>query len=361
MDIKQIIDKFELKGEYVSYESINSGNINKTYLIYCTYNSTVRKYILQQINTHVFKKPVSLMENAVKISKWLNKKYSNQNFGYTTLEYIASFYGNYYYIDSENRFWRAYNYIDNSVCYENTNDLKVIREAGGLFGDFFTKLVDYDVNSLSITIPNFHNTENRINSLILSYENTAKSNSINCREEFEYLSNCKNKAIVYEKLKKENKLPIRATHNDTKLSNVLFRKDNQKAIAVIDLDTVMPGLIAYDFGDGARSICATKNENDLDLDNVDFDLSKYKVFTCGFLENARDNLTKVECETLHLAPYIVSSELASRFLKDYLDGNIYFKCEYPEQNLIRARNQIKLSLQIEKKLDSMKQITESFL
>ncbi len=361
MDIKNIIDKFKLAGEYAYCESINSGNINKTYLVHLTSNFTVKKYILQQINTYVFKNPKSLTENAVEISEWLDKKYTDSNCEYRTIKYIPSFDGNYYYIDSENKFWRAYKYIDDSVCYEETNDLNLIYEAGKIFGDFLSKLFDYDIKSLAITIPNFHNTENRINSLILSYENNAYNNAASCEEEFKYLLNCKKRAILYETLKGNNNLPIRVTHNDTKLSNILFTVNNKKAAAVIDLDTVMPGLIAYDFGDGARSICSTKGENDIDLNGIDFDLSKYKAFSYGFLEKTRNSLTKVERETLYLAPYIVSIELASRFLKDYLEGNIYFKCEYPEQNLLRARNQIKLSLEIEKKLKSMKQITKSFL
>lgn len=359
MDIESIIGKFCVSGKLLSYEKIKGGNVNSTYLITLQNDEKITKYILQKINRYVFSDPVKLTDNVVRITASLKKCDSQSN--RKTISFIKTIDGTHYYLDENGDFLRLYEYIDNSVCFENTDNLLIIYEAGKGFGQFLNDLVSFDATTLYKTIPDFHNTKKRFSSLFSSAKTDSQNNRQFCNDELSYLASQNIYADFYGSLIKTAKISPRVTHNDTKISNVLFDKNTLKAISVIDLDTVMEGIIAYDFGDGARSVCSTCDENETDKDKIDFSLSKYRAFSEGFIGKVRGVLNETEKETLFLAPFIVSLELATRFLKDYLDGNVYFKCDYEKQNLHRARNQIVLAKRIFAKSEQIKNITEKCL
>lgn len=359
MYIESIIRKFCVDGKLLNYEKIKGGNVNSTYLLTLQNDEKISKYVFQKINKYVFSDPVKLTENVVRVTESLKKCDIKRN--RKTISFIKTIDGLYYYLDENGDFLRLYEYVDNSVCFEKTDNLSIIYEAGKGFGQFLNDLSSFNATSLYKTIPDFHNTKKRFSALFDSAKIDSQNNRRFCNEELSYLASQNVYADFYGSLIKTDKISPCVTHNDTKISNVLFDKNTLKALSVIDLDTVMEGIIAYDFGDGARSVCSTCSENETDADKIDFSLSKYQAFSEGFIGNVSGVLNDTEKQTLFIAPYIVSLELATRFLKDFLDGNVYFKCDYNTQNLHRARNQIVLAKRIFAKSEQIKNITEKCL
>ena len=235
-----------------------------------------------------------------------------------------------------------YDYIDNSVTFNKTNNLKVIEEAGKAFGKFQLYLKDFPVNKLNIVIPHFHNTINRYEIFKEAIKNNL-SNRKHLVEDLinEYLSLEEIATRMY-KLQKDGKLPLKVTHNDTKCNNVLFDEDTHNHLAVIDLDTVMPGLVGFDFGDAIRFIANTSDEDEKDLSKVNLDFDKYNAFYNGFVSTLKDTLSPLELETLSLGAITMTIECGVRFLTDYLDGDKYFKVDYQGHNLVRSKCQLKL-------------------
>ncbi len=361
MKILTILDNFDLSGKFVGLEVLKAGNINSTYLVRFADNGTESKYILQKINRYVFKNPPHLMKNVIDVTNHIRHKLKNSKDKRQVLEFLPANTGLSYVKDEKGEFWRIYKYIDNSVSYDNSDDMFIVEQAGVAFGKFQSMLNDFDTESLNETIKDFHNTKKRFNDLAMSAEVDAVDRKKFVKEELDYLLKRQNIADFYCDMIEANKIPVRVTHNDTKCNNVLFDKDTNKALTVIDLDTVMAGLIAYDFGDGSRSIASTSKEDEEDFSKVDFDLVKFEAFTKGFLSKTATTLTDIEAETLYMGPLVMTLELASRFLKDYLDGDLYFKCDNPIHNIIRCQNQIKLCKKIEEKLPQIKEITFKYL
>ena len=360
--IRSVCATFCIEGEYQRYEIVNSGHINTTYRVYFYRNGNVKDYILQRVNTYVFTDPVAVMENISSVTEFVRSKIKQKQktAKRNVLHYCKTADGEYYVRTDDGGFWRCCRYIDESVCFENTDDLKVIEESGIAFGEFQLHLADYPVDKLHIVIPHFHNT-------VWRYENFRKAveeNAANRLQETEqdvagYLE-LEEIATTPYKRQKAGILPLRVTHNDTKTSNVLFDAKTRDHLSVIDLDTVMPGLVAFDFGDAIRVAASTCAEDERDLGKVAIDLNKYEAFTRGFVSAIKNSITEAEKDSLALGAIAMTVECGVRFLSDYLNGDKYFKIHYPDQNLVRARCHLVLARDMIAHLDEMQAIVDKY-
>lgn len=361
--IKEICNKFNLEGEYISYKLLTSGHINTTYKVKYNVNNEIKSYIVQCINTYVFKNPIEVMENIFSITSHIKNRLISENKEYKryVLEYAHTKEGTPYIYEDNSNFWRCYEFIDKSVTFNYTDNLKVIEETGKAFGDFQMYLSDYPVNNLNIVIPHFHNTINRYQIFKDAINNDYANRAYEVKELInEYLS-LEDIATTMYKMQKENKLPLRVTHNDTKCNNVLFDEISLNHLSVIDLDTVMPGLVGFDFGDAIRFIANASDEDEEDLNKVYLDLNKFESFSKGFVSKVKNNLNEYEKQTLSLGAVTMAIECGMRFLTDYLDGDKYFKIDYEKHNLIRSKCQLKLAKDMIKKLTTMNDIIVSLM
>lgn len=357
--ITEMIDKFEIPGEFVDFKMFKSGLINTTCLVTMQEDGEEKKYVLQKINTNVFKKPVEVMDNIANVTGFIRDKYEEA--GYDASRRVLNFKqapdGNYYVVDDNNGYWRMYDFIDNSITYDVPNE-KVLEGAGRAFGEFQTMLSDYPSHELFETIPNFHNTPKRYEAFkeVLEKDPVGRKNGVESVIK-EYLR-FEHIACQMQTMLDNGALPLRVTHNDTKLNNVLVDEETNEPLCVIDLDTVMPGLVGHDFGDAMRFASNTQAEDSTDLANVRIDLNKYRAFTKGFLDGVGDSLTKTEMETLSLGALTMTIECGLRFLTDYIDGDNYFGTKYPEHNLDRAKCQLALAEDMLRKFNEMRNIVE---
>lgn len=355
-DIDEIRKHFQFDGEYVSCKKKSEGHINNTFLLSFDNNGKIEKYILQQINTYAFKEPDKLMHNVFGVTDFLAKK-SGKNANRSTLIFHKTIDGKTYYRDDEDRCFRVYEYVDDVYTCMSIEKPEQFYNAGKAFGEFQAKLADYPIDDLYDTIPNFHNTVDRFNNLKIAIENNKSGRLENVQPEVEFALAREKDTGILLKLQKDGKIPVRVTHNDTKLNNVLFDAETNEGICVIDLDTVMPGLSLYDFGDAIRFGANTAAEDEKDVSLVDIDLDLYEAFTKGFIEGAGNCFNQTEIEYLPFGAKLMTYECGIRFLSDYLDGDVYFKTEYPEHNLVRARTQFALVKAIEDNYDKLLEIT----
>ncbi len=360
--IKEVCRRFNIEGEYNRYEVLNSGHINTTYLVYFIRNGQYKDYIVQKVNTHVFENPVGVMQNISAVTEYIRAKIkeTHPTAKRNVLHYAKTADGQYYTETEDGGFWRCYRYIDDSICYQNTEDLKVIEESGVAFGEFQLHLADYPIESLNIVIPHFHNTINRYQALKDAYAADVMGRAKSVQDVYEAYLALEDVAEKLYKMQKEGILPLRVTHNDTKTSNVLFDEETHEHLAVIDLDTVMPGLVAFDFGDAIRTAASTADEDEKDLSQVGLDLEKYEAFTRGFVSTVCKRLTEAEKRTLALGAVAMTVECGARFLTDYLNGDKYFRIHCPMHNLIRAKCQLALGQDMVKKLEQMQAIVDKY-
>ena len=355
--LKEIGQKFRLPGEIYSYRPITMGNINSTYrATYMNEDKTLKSYLFQKINTHVFKSPVEIMENIDKVTTFIREKYPNQ----ITLHFHHTDEGLNYYISDEDSFWRIVNYVE-SVTFDNTEDLKVIEATGKAFGEFQTQLSDFDGASLYETIPDFHNTKKRLDTLFAHVDEDPCKRVKSVSAELDYIASVREKAAELSVMFANGEIPKRVTHNDTKCNNVLFDKKTKEPIVVIDLDTIMPGMSMYDFADAVRFIANTSVEDEPDISKVFFDTGKFRAFAKGFIGATHTSLEPVEIRNLVKAAFSITIELASRFLDDYITGDKYFKCRYPKHNLVRTRCQLELAKDIERKWEELEWIVRDVI
>ena len=364
MTINDICQLFDIKGSYISCKEISTGNINNTYYVRYLNGGERHNYILQRINKDVFKAPERVMDNIVRVTDYIHAKIEMQ--GLPTHNSVLHVFndkktGKPFLVDNFGDYWRCYLFIDNSVTYNSTTDLNIIQEVGKAFGSFQNALDGFDAKSLYIAIPDFHNTPKRYIAFQKSVKKDRKHRVNTVKKEIERIMAFKEKASKLQSLLDEGKLPVRVTHNDTKCNNVCFDKCTNESLAVLDLDTVMPGAIAFDFGDAVRSIASTCEEDNPDFKSVMLDLDKYRAFTEGFVTEVKDKLTDLEKKTLNDGVFTLTVELAMRFLNDYIDGDNYFKTSYPGHNLDRARNQLALAEDMLIKKTEMDAILEEFL
>ncbi len=351
MQFKEVIDSYFPYYEDYSLTAIHTGNINKSYLLEIIINKNKNKYVLQQLNQTVFNDPVAVIDNSTLILDYMNND---------LFYYLKTINGKKFYLDEDGRYWRLFNYVQNSISFNKTNDYDIVYQTGKAYGNFFSRLQNFNNNELKTTIPNFHNTKLRYQSLDVAVKNNPERYKKTQRE-YELLRQLKNHVCFLDCLIEDKKLPVRITHNDTKCNNVLFNRITHNYITVIDLDTVMLGAIAHDFGDGARSICATEAEDSKDFENVSFDLNKFYYYTKGFAEEIKHFVLEIEKLTIYMGVLKITTELAVRFLTDYLLGDQYFKIDYPTQNLDRTINQLTLAFDIFDKQNEIKEITYSLL
>ena len=355
--LKVIGQKFRLAGEIYSYEAITMGNINATYKVtYTKPGGDLKPYLFQKVNTHVFKNPIDIMENIDKVTTHIRNKCPDQ----ITLHFHHTDEGLNYYIYDEKSFWRVINYVD-SVTFNSSEDLHVIEATGKAFGQFQTQLADFDGASLHETIPNFHNTKVRLDTFFANVEKDPCGRVKEVKNEIEYIASVREKAGELSILFENGEIPKRVTHNDTKCNNVLFDRVTKDPIVVIDLDTIMPGMSVYDFGDAVRFIANTAVEDEPDLSRVFFDTGKFRAFAKGFVQETHGALEPIEIQNLVRASFSIAVELASRFLDDYITGDLYFRCVYPKHNLVRARCQLQLAKDIERKWDELEWIVRDVI
>ena len=349
--LAKVCEGFCIDGTYIGYELIQVGNVNKTYRVKVMLPEGKEKsFLVQNLNTYVFKNPTQVMDNIDKVTEHIRAKHPGQialHFHHTKDRKT--------YIENGDDFWRMSNYIP-STTYNVTKDLNVVRNAGRAFGCFQMDLSDFDSKELFETIPNFHNTAKRYESLDTSVAKDPCGKVSEVQEELNYLASVREMACRLVTLHEQGKLPMRVTHNDTKINNVLFDETGKDALVVVDLDTVMPGLMGHDFGDAIRFAGNFVEEDSPEYDKVGVNMDVFRAFTEGFLEKTAGTLTQTELDTLALSSFVLTVELAVRFLDDYIQGSPYFKTNYPEHNLVRTRNQIALAKDMQKNMAQMERI-----
>lgn len=342
--------KFKYVGKPVSCERFGNGHINKSFFVDTDEN---RKYVLQCISSVAFHDVPGLMDNALSVSKHIAGKDSGKN---STLNFIQSEDGHCYFADENGDYWRSYEYVD-SLCLQSPELPEDFYEAGVAFGTFQKQLDDFPADTLVETIPNFHNTPDRFEKFRKAVAENAAGRADGVKEEIEFALARESETGTLQDMLYKGELPLRVTHNDTKINNVLFDRDTRKALCVIDLDTVMPGLSAFDFGDAIRFGASTGAEDEKDLSKVNLDLNLYRLFARGFISSC-PILTEAEKSVLSIGSKLMTLECGTRFLTDYLEGDHYFSIDYPEHNLDRARTQFKLVMDMEEHWDEMERIIE---
>jgi len=359
--IASVLKNFGVSFDSFRVETFHSGNINSTHRVDIRYRGKSDSFVLQRINTYVFSNPVGIMENIDKVTGHIRRKLIAEGVDPTgrVLEFLKREDGTNYYFENEENFWRAYRYVDNTVTYDQAGDPLVLRNAGYSFGLFQKQLCDFPMDELNDTLPDFHNTPVRMQRFFDACEKDPVGRRSEIEKEIALLA--ENEAI-WSKLEKDRaagRLPLRVTHNDTKYNNILIDKDTGEAVCVIDLDTVTPGLCAYDFGDAIRFSANSVAEDEADLSLVSLDLDLYRAFAEGFICVCKDFCTDEELDSLALGAVTLTFELAARFLEDYLRGDKYFKTLHEKHNLERGRNQLTLALDMLKKFDCMQEINRS--
>ena len=359
--LEEIIKNFNIDGEYIGYYLSNDGHINNTFVLeFDDGLGKIKSYLLQLINTNVFKNPDELMENIVGVTEHL-RKIVVDNGGDPERECLNVYFtsdGKPYYRDADGNCWRCYNFITGAHSCQSIDDPETFANAARAFGKFQCLLADYPSETLHETIPNFHNTLSRFADFEKAVSDNIAGRADSVRDEIDFVLARRDDAGVLVKLLEKGKLPLRVTHNDTKLNNVMFDNETDEGICVIDLDTVMPGLSLYDFGDSIRFGANTAAEDEKNLSKVSLSLPLYREYTAGYLSTAGQSLTPTEVEYLPFSAKLMTFECGMRFLTDYLNGDTYFRIAYDDHNLDRCRTQFRLVEDMERKMEDMKAITQ---
>lgn len=357
-DLEKISRCFALEGNFVFAQSYGEGHINDTYLI----TTSKEKYIIQRVNNSVFKNPVQVIENIVAVTSYLAEiiKENGGDPKRETLTLIPATDGKMYHKEPDGSIFRAYLFIADAICYQLIEDKKQFYSSGKAFGKFQSMLKDFPAQKLYETIPDFHNTVNRYEIFKDTLKADKAGRAKTAENEIKFaLAHEKDAYPIIEAINNKE-IPLRVTHNDTKLNNIMFDTNSGDALCVIDLDTVMPGSMLYDFGDSIRFGASTALEDEKDLFKVSMDLSLFEEYTKGFLEGVEGRITPKEAELLAFSAKLLTLECGVRFLTDYLDGDNYFKTAYPEHNLDRAKNQFKLVWDMDNKMDKMNEIVKKY-
>lgn len=363
-ELLQIEEAFETKGEIESIEPHGNGHINDTFLVTCrTAPEETCRYILQRMNHEVFKDPDGLMENVVGVTSFLRKKIEEAGGDpeRETLNVIPLREGGYYYKAADGTFWRMYRFVEGADSFDVVKKPEDFYESAVAFGHFQKLLADYPADSLHETIPNFHNTIDRLNNFKKAVEADSMKRAGEVQEEIKFVFDREADCHVLCDMLKSGEIPLRVTHNDTKLNNIMLDRRTGKGICVIDLDTVMPGSALYDYGDSIRFGANTGEEDEKDLSKISCDLELFELYTKGFIEGCGGSLTEKEIRMLPMGAKLMTLECGIRFLTDYLEGDHYFKIHRPEHNLDRCRTQFCMVKDMEDKWKQMQEIVEKYL
>ena len=354
-ELFEVLTHFDINGEVISAEPYGFGHINRTYLAVFDENGARKRYILQQINSELFNPVEHLMSNIELVTEF-NREIIKKRGGdpdRESLTIVRTKDGKTFYKRDEKSYFRVYIFIENTVAYQTVSKPSDFYWSAVAFGNFANLLANFDASSLYETIPNFHNTAKRYNDFKAAVEKDALGRVKDCKKEIDFITEREGYYDKIANMLKSGEMPLKVTHNDTKLNNVLLDDKTGKPVAVIDLDTIMPGSIVYDFGDSIRFGCNPCAEDEKDLSKVNFRFDLYKTYLEGYLYALGDSVTEIEKNNFALGSIMMTIECGMRFLADYLSGDTYFHTTYEGQNLDRARTQLKLVSDMEKVFDKM--------
>ena len=360
--VESIVARFNITGDFVSAVPYGNGHINETKLVTTHEGGEEHLYVLQKINKNVFKRPDLLMENYIGVTDFIRAKIEAEGGDpdREVINVVRAKDGHSYIIDDEGQYWRLLVYVTDSLSYDKVERPEQFYESAVAFGNFQYMLRDYPADTLHETIVNFHNTPDRYRQLMEAVEADVKGRLAEVQAEVEFAKARYDFACTLENAHRAGRLPLRVTHNDTKLNNILFDNKTGAPLCVVDLDTIMPGYSVNDFGDSIRFGATTALEDEANLSLVNFDISLYELYVKGFIEGAKGGLTEGELELLPIGAMMMTFECGMRFLTDYLNGDTYFRIHREKHNLDRARNQFKLVLDMESQLDQMKNIVRKY-
>lgn len=361
--VVEIAKHFQLQGDLIDVKHWGNGHINDTFLLVYQIGKMGRlKVILQKMNKMVFPKPEEVMENVMGVTDFLYQKIEQSGGDpmRETLNVIPAVDERPFYQDEDEEYWRAYVYITDAGSYDVPETLEDFYESAYAFGKFQSMLSDYPAEKLHETIEKFHDTRNRFANLKKAVEEDVMGRAKDVQPEIQFVLDREEDACFFSEMIDRKEIPIRVTHNDTKLNNVMLDNITKKGVCVVDLDTVMPGLSVYDFGDSIRTGASTGAEDEKDLSKIHCDMELFEIYTKGFLAGCGGRLTEKEIHLFPMGAKIMTYECGMRFLTDYLQGDIYFKIQRPEHNLDRARTQFKLVADMEEKWDKMQEIVRKY-
>ena len=358
----EALKSFGLDKKMKDIVRFGSGHINHTFLVTIDEAGKTGKVILQKMNRSIFTKPVELMENIMGITAFLREKIvaNGGDPERETLNVIPAEDGQPYFVDSQGEYWRCYKFIEGATCYDQVESMEDFYESAVSFGNFQRLLADYPAETLHETIVGFHDTKARFEVFKKVVEADVCNRADSVKAEIDFVLAHEDVANVFGDLLAKGEIPLRVTHNDTKLNNIMIDDETHKGICVIDLDTVMPGLAMNDFGDSIRFGASTAAEDEQDLDKVWCDMELFEAYTKGFIEGCGGKLTKREIELLPMGAKVMTFECGMRFLTDHLQGDTYFQIHREGHNLDRARTQFKLVTDMEQKWETMAAIVKKY-
>lgn len=361
--IEEAIEAIDFQGECLSHELYGSGHINDTFsAVFKQNDGSQRRYILQRMNHEIFKDTEGLMENILNVTSFLREKVlaAGGNPDREAMEVIKTKDGKAFFRDSIGSCWRGYRFIEGARTYDAVEKPDDFYQSAVAFGRFQKLLSEFPAETLHETIKDFHNTPDRFLKFKAALQADVKGRAKDVQKEIDFVLSRESFCAALMDRHAKGDLPLRVTHNDTKLNNIMLDDATHKAICVIDLDTVMPGFSVNDFGDSIRFGASTGPEDEKDLDKISMSLELFELYTKGFLEGCSGSLTPAELELLPVGAKMMTFECGMRFLTDYLQGDTYFRTHYEGQNLDRTRTQFKLVADMEAKWDQMKAIVDKY-
>ena len=358
MNVQKIIDHFQLDDIVTEAQAFGSGHINDTIRVRFAHGTP--DVVLQRLNTSIFPDPAGLMENAVHVTEFLRDKLRKEGGDWErgTLTFVPVKDGGWIYQDEDGGVWRASYLIPGTMSYDLAENAEMFRSSGAAFGKFMADLSDFPAETLHEVIPDFHNTVKRFATFKKALEADVCGRAESCRPEIDFVLS--HELLAHEIVDRiaDGRLPLRVTHNDTKINNILMDAKTGESVCILDLDTVMPGSALYDYGDSIRFGATHALEDETDLSKVDVDPELFRAYTEGYLSTTADRLTDEEKHCLLIGAMVITFETGMRFLTDYLDGDVYFKTARPQHNLDRARTQFKLVRDMEEKRELLEGIVK---
>ncbi len=361
--LQEVLAAFDFGAPVVGALRYGKGHINDTFVVHTQPEDlSCRRFILQRMSAAAFKHPDELMENIIGVTEYLGRQILQRggDRGREAMEVLRPRSGEPYYTDAEGGAWRVYPFVEHTICYQAAESAELFAASGRAFGRFQRLLRDYPAETLHETIPNFHNTEDRLAKLKAAVAADPLGRVKDCGPEIQFVLDREADCSVALNAMREGKLPLRVTHNDTKLNNVLMDEDTREGVCIIDLDTVMPGLVIYDFGDSIRFGANHSAEDEQDLGKVNLDVDLFSAYTAAFLEGAGGSLTNDEIAYLPWGAKLMTLECGIRFLTDYIDGDHYFHINREAQNLDRCRTQFKLVADMEARWAELEAIVKQY-